>query len=217
MSGFTLDLACHAQSAPSASDKVTSSSQTSGEQQAKAETEVPGFEQGEQPINPHPAAATANVPDSPEPPSPQAPAPAAAPTFPSSPVKPPPGFFTRFGWAYLADWTGITPTDPNAPKRRGTDAPIPSPPYPASDWPIGGTQEIGAPDYQSYQLQTAIDGDPLRLSRIKWYGGAAIGANGSTNNRGNPSKGIAANAPSAYDVYPNTIVLDQLALYTERL
>jgi hypothetical protein len=128
-----------------------------------------------------------------------------------------PGFFTRWGKAYLTDWTGTTPIDPNAPKRRGTDPPIPSPPYPASDWPIGGTQEIGAPDYQSYQLQSAIDGDPIKLSKIKWYGWAAIGANGSTNNRGNASKGIAANSPSAYDVYPNTIVLDQLALYTERL
>jgi len=83
--------------------------------------------------------------------------------------------------------------------------------------PIGGTQEIGAPDYQTYMLQSAIDGDPTKLSSIKWYGWAAIGANGSTNNRGNPSKGIAANSPSAYDVYPNTVVLDQLALYTERL
>ncbi|MGO9337570.1 MAG: hypothetical protein ACLPY1_08700 [Terracidiphilus sp.] len=128
-----------------------------------------------------------------------------------------PGFFTRWGRAYLTDWTGTTPIDPNAPKRRGTDPPIPSPPYPASDWPIGGTQEIGAPDYQNYQLQAAIDGDPIKLGKIKWYGWAAIGANGSTNNRGNASKGIAANSPSAYDVYPNTIVLDQLALYTERL
>jgi Putative beta-barrel porin-2, OmpL-like. bbp2 len=128
-----------------------------------------------------------------------------------------PGFFARWGKAYLADWTGTTPVDPNAPKRRGTDAPIPSPPFPASDWPIGGTEEIGAPDYQTYMLQTAIDGDPIKQSRIKWYGWAAIGANGSTNNRGNASKGIAANSPSAYDVYPNTIVLDQLALYTERL
>ena len=137
-----------------------------------------------------------------------------------SPVAPAmikPGFVTRWGKAYMADWSGTTATDPDAPKRRGTPAPIPAPPYPASDWPIGGTQEIGAPDYSTYQLQTAIDGDPIKLSKIKWYGWAAIGANGSTNNRGNPSKGIAANAPSAYDVYPNTVVLDQLALYAERL
>jgi hypothetical protein len=128
------------------------------------------------------------------------------------------GFFARWGKAYLADWTNTTAVDPNAPKRRGTEAPISSPPFPGADWPIGGTQEIGAPDYQSYMLQTAIDhGNPTKLSSIKWYGWIAIGANGSTNNRGNASKGIAANFPSAYDEFPNTIVLDQLALYTEKL
>ena len=127
------------------------------------------------------------------------------------------GFFARWGRAYMMDWTGTTPTDPNAPQRRGTPPPIPAPPYPASDWPMGGTQEIGAPDYSSYQLQQAIDGDPNKLSKIKWYGWMSVGANGSTNNRGNPGKGIGANAPSAYDVYPNTVVLDQLALYVERL
>jgi len=143
---------------------------------------------------------------------------AAQNPIPAAPAKSKPGFFTRWGKAYLADWTGTTASDPNAPKRRGTDAPIPSPPFPASDWPIGGTQEIGAPDYSTYMLQTAIDGgDPTKLSRIKWYGWASFGANGSTNNRGNASKGIPANLPSAYDEYPNTVVLDQLALYTERL
>ncbi|MGD0734971.1 MAG: outer membrane beta-barrel protein [Terracidiphilus sp.] len=130
---------------------------------------------------------------------------------------PKPGFFARWGKAYLADWAGTTPTDPNAPPRRGTPPPIPAPPYPASDWPIGGTQEIGAPDYSSYQLQTALDVDPLKLSKVKWYGWIAVGANGSTNNRGNAGKGIGANSPSAYDVFPNTVVLDQLALYTEKL
>ncbi len=133
-------------------------------------------------------------------------------------TKPKPGFFTRWGRAYAADWSGTTASDANAPKRRGTPPPISSPPFPAADWPIGGTQEIGAPDYNTYPLQTAIDGgDPTRLSRTKWYGWIAIGANGSTNNRGNASKGIAANMPSAYDEFPNTIVLDQLALYSERL
>jgi hypothetical protein len=142
----------------------------------------------------------------------------AAPGPNAAPAKVKPGFFTRWGKAYLADWTNTTAADPNAPKRRGTPGPISSPPFPASDWPIGGTQEIGAPDYQTYMLQTAIDGgDPTKLGRIKWYGWASIGANGSTNNRGNASKGIAANMPSAYDEFPNTIVLDQLAIYTERL
>lgn len=133
-----------------------------------------------------------------------------------SPAKKP-GFFARWGRAYVADWTGKTPTDPNAPQRRGTPAPISSPPFPAADWPIGATQEIGAPDYNTYMLQTAIDGDPLKLSRVKWYGWVSVGANGSTNNRGNASKGIPANMPSAYDEFPNTVVLDQFAIYAERL
>jgi hypothetical protein len=145
---------------------------------------------------------------------PDATAPAAAP----APIfKPTDGFFIRWGKAYVADWTGATPADPNAPKRRGTPPPISSPPFPAADWPIGGTQEIGAPDYQTYMLQEAIDKDPLKLSKVKWYGWVSIGGNGSTNNRGNASKGIPANLPSAYDEFPNTIVMDQLALYTEKL
>jgi hypothetical protein len=144
--------------------------------------------------------------------TPEAPKPATANAIPK------PSFFARWGKAYMADWAGTTAVDPNAPKRRGTEAPISSPPFPASDWPIGGTQEIGAPDYQSYMLQTAINhGDATKLSAVKWYGWIAVGGNGSTNNRGNASKSIAANSPSAYDEFPNTIVLDQLALYTEKL
>jgi hypothetical protein len=54
-------------------------------------------------------------------------------------------------------------------------------------------------------------------SQSKIYGWVSIGANGSTNNKGNASKGIPANLPSAYDEFPNTIVLDQAALYWERL
>jgi hypothetical protein len=146
-----------------------------------------------------------------------APAPSAAPA-PNAAAPADNGFFHRLGHAYVADWTGTTATDPNAPKRRGTPAPISSPPFPAADWPIGGTQEIGAPDYSSYMLQTAIDGgNPTKLNKVKWYGWVDIGANGSTNNRGNASKGIAANMPSGYDEFPNTIVLDQMALYTEKL
>ena len=35
--------------------------------------------------------------------------------------------------------------------------------------------------------------------------------------RGNASKGVPANWPSAYDEFPNTIVLDQFAVYYERI
>jgi hypothetical protein len=152
--------------------------------------------------------------------TPAAPAPDA--TADSAPARTPvktegkPGFFVRWGRAYMTDWTGAASSEP-APQRRGTPAPIASPPFPATDWPIGGTQLIGAPDTQTYPLQTAIDGEANKLSRAKWYGWISVGANGSTNNRGNAQKGIPANLPSAYDEYPNTIVLDQMALYYERL
>jgi len=128
------------------------------------------------------------------------------------------GFFARWGKAYVNDWTAAATANTDAPQRRGTPAPISSPPFPSADWPIGGTQVIGAPDTQTYPLQTAIDGgDATKLSRNKWYGWISVGANGSTNNRGNAGKGIPANLPSAYDEYPNTVVLDQLAVYYERL
>ena len=145
---------------------------------------------------------------------PPTPAPSASP---ESLFKPTDGFFRRWGKAYLADWTGTASSAPNPPQRRGTAPPLSSPPFPSADWAIGGTQEIGAPDYQTYMLQQAIDKNPVKLSRVKWYGWVAIGANGSTNNRSNAGKGIAANFPSAYDEFSNTIVLDQLALFTERL
>jgi hypothetical protein len=212
--GLAAQLACNAQKIGSNAGEASSSPESTGSY-AGASAEPETSAQPEIPIgSPSVVAPAIIVPDAPGA-SGSEQAPAAA--VPTAAPKLKPGFFSRWGRAYLADWTGTTPVDPNAPKRRGTDPPIPSPPFPASDWPIGGTQEIGAPDYQTYMLQTAIDGDPIKLSRIKWYGWASIGANGSTNNRGNASKGIAANSPSAYDAFPNTVVLDQLAVYTERL
>ncbi len=124
------------------------------------------------------------------------------------------GFFTRLGRAYVADWSGHSPiTQATSQDRRGTPPPIYSPPFPSSDWPIGGTPVIGASDGSSYPLMQAIN---QNKSREKIYGWLEIGANGSTNNRGNVSKGIPANWPSAYDEYPNTIQMDQAALYYER-
>ena len=49
-------------------------------------------------------------------------------------------------------------------------------------------------------------------SRIKMYGWFDIGGNASTSN-----KGRYANNETAYDVIPNSIQLDQVALYVERL
>ena len=140
----------------------------------------------------------------------------AAPATPSAPAPAPVkdnGFFHRLGRAYVADWAGNAPGQTTAEPRRGTPPPLFSPPYPAADWPIGGTVVIGAPDTQTYPLSQAIDGNK-NINKI--YGWIEVGGNGSTNNKTNAAKGIAANAPAAYDVYSNTIQLDQAALYFER-
>jgi hypothetical protein len=146
---------------------------------------------------------------------PQAQSPVSSPGTVPPATGPQPGFFTRWGQAYVADWHGNAPgTDPKfLSPRRGYPPPIVSPPFPATDWPIGGTPLIGAPDTQTYPFMQAVDENK---SRTKWYGWVSVGANGSTNNRGH-APGVPANFPSAYDEYPNTIVLDQFAVYYERI
>ena len=135
-------------------------------------------------------------------------------TAPPPPPPPNNSIMHRLGRAYVSDWAGSAPTTavPQSP-RRGTPPPLVSPPYPAGDWPIGGTPTIGVPDAQSYPLMQALDGNK-GVNKI--YGWFEVGANGSTNNKTNAGKGIASNAPSAYDVYANTIQMDQGALYFER-
>jgi hypothetical protein len=210
--GLATQQLCRAQQPSQGINSIPSASAPLGATKTDAASKQRASEEAGQSIDAHAAESSSSdalaVPTAPQ---------ATIGALPEGPSKFKPGFFARWGKAYLADWTGTSLVDPNAPKRRGTPVPIPSPPFPASDWPIGGTQEIGAPDYSTYMLQTAIDCDPIKLSSIKWYGWIAVGANGSTNNRGNASLGIAANAPAAYDEFPNTVVLDQLALYTEKL
>jgi hypothetical protein len=123
------------------------------------------------------------------------------------------GFFHRLGRAYVADWSGNSPGTVTKESRRGTPGPIASPPFPSTDWPIGGTPVIGAPDTQSYPLMQAVNENK---SHTKIYGWIEVGANGSTNNKTNASKGIPSNFPSAYDEYANTVQLDQAALYVEK-
>lgn len=142
----------------------------------------------------------------------QTPAPAVATPAPAPLDQ---SFMHRLGRSYVADWAGNGPGTavPQKP-RRGTPGPIFSPPYPATDWPIGGTTVIGVPDGQTYPLMQAINENK---SANKIYGYIEVGANGSTNNKTNAGKGITANAPAAYDVYSNTIEMDQAALYFERI
>jgi hypothetical protein len=165
-----------------------------------------------------PAAVHAQSADAPDPAttstSVQAPAP-AAPT-PATPTPPAldQSFMHRLGRAYVADWAGNGPASAIPETRRGTPAPLTSPPFPSADWPIGGTPTIGAADGQTYPLMQAIN---QNKSQDKIYGWIEVGANGSTNNKTNVSKGINANFPSAYDEYSNTVQLDQAAVYFDRI
>lgn len=122
----------------------------------------------------------------------------------------PGNFFARFARAYHDDWH----PDPNAPAspapaRRGYAAPLDSTPFPGSDYSVGGTPVLGAPDTQTYPLMQAINGN---RGRIKVYGWLNGGFNVSTSN-----KGDGANAPAAYYYSPNRVTADQQVVYVERL
>ncbi|HMD43468.1 MAG TPA: outer membrane beta-barrel protein [Candidatus Acidoferrum sp.] len=123
------------------------------------------------------------------------------------------GFFSRFGKAYWKDWTGTASVEADQP-RRGYPAPISSPPFPFSDWPYGGSPVIGAPDTAGGPLMTAIyggkHGEWWESSRVKIYGWVNSGFNFST------STAHYGNAPASYYIQPNSIQLDQFALYIER-
>ena len=116
--------------------------------------------------------------------------------------------FPRLADAYRENWHPTQPSG-SSPERRGYPAPLDSPPFPSSDYSVGGTPVIGAPDTQTYPLMQAIDGN---RSRIKVYGWLNGGFNVSTSN-----KGDGANAPASYYVNPNRITGDQQVLYVERL
>ncbi len=120
----------------------------------------------------------------------------------------PRAFYLRLADAYQADWHPATSSDP-APTRRGYPAPLDSPPFPSTDFSVGGTPILGAPDTQTYPLMQAINSN---RSRIKIYGWLNGGFNISTSN-----KGDGANAPAAYYYNPNRITPDQEVLYIERL
>ncbi|WP_161570854.1 outer membrane beta-barrel protein [Granulicella sibirica] len=106
------------------------------------------------------------------------------------------------------DWHPAELAGPD-PVRRGYPAPLDSPPFPSSDYSVGGTPVIGAPDTQTYPLMQAINGNQ---SRVKVYGWLNGGFNASTSN-----KGTGANAPASYYVNPNRMTGDQQVLYVERL
>lgn len=114
-------------------------------------------------------------------------------------------FFRRLVHFYGADWAGTLPATAT-PARRALDPPLDSSPYPSSDWGYGGSPTIGVPDTNVYPLMTALK---LQNSRTKIYGWVAPSFNASTSDKNN--------FPLSYDVFPNSVVLNQAVIYVERL
>jgi hypothetical protein len=114
-------------------------------------------------------------------------------------------FFERLGHFYGDDWHGTLPSAPPA-QRRMLDAPLDSPPYPSSDWGYGGSPAIGVPDGNTYPLMMALK---LENSRTKIYGWVAPSFNYSTSDKNN--------FPLSYDIFPNSVVLNQSVVYIERV
>ena len=127
----------------------------------------------------------------------------------------PRGFWKRFAKAYADDWHDRTPSAPD-PGFRGYPAPESDPPFPFTVWPYGGSVVIGQPNQSPPPLMQALydgpNGDAWKASKIQVYGWANTGFNVSTSNRGK-----FANAPAAYAQIPDSIQLDQLTLYIERV
>ena len=117
--------------------------------------------------------------------------------------------------AYTPPEPGATPTP-----RRIPPAPFDSPPFPASDWQIGGSTVIGDPgELAPYPLMQAIyegpGGDAWKRSKVQIYGWVNFSGNISTSH--NTSKGQNANFPLVYDIRANRMELNQIVLYVERL
>jgi hypothetical protein len=124
-------------------------------------------------------------------------------------------FLDRLAQAYLDDWKGSGESGA-APAFRGYPAPESNPPYPFTVWPYGGSPVLGQPDSSPPPLTTALwaGSKAWEQSRVKIYGWVNYGSNLSTSSQKN---GLYANAPAAYAEIPNSVQLDQVTLYLERV
>jgi len=110
----------------------------------------------------------------------------------------------------LAGWAQV-PVDTTRHRLPAVDGSngrsLPSPlagPFPVSEW--DGAPVVGLPaEAPAYPLQKALG---LSKSRIKIYGWASIGGNLSTSHD--------SNGPTAYNIVPNRVVLDQIIIRLER-
>lgn len=87
---------------------------------------------------------------------------------------------------------------------RSLPSPLPNPPFPTADWdgaPLVGV-DAAAPNYP---MQKALG---LTKSKVKIYGWVDFGGNLSTSKH--------SNAPTSYNLIPNTVVLDQAAIKIDK-
>jgi Putative beta-barrel porin-2, OmpL-like. bbp2 len=130
-------------------------------------------------------------------------------------------FMSRLINYYRLEWGHeVPPADPNAPPASRADwPPTPEsiPPMPFSEWPYGGTTNLGVTRASSVDspLMAALGntqfGQTLNDNHIQIYGWLDPGGNLSTSTvRG-------GNAPAAYSYNPNQVQLDQAVIYIERL
>jgi Putative beta-barrel porin-2, OmpL-like. bbp2 len=132
------------------------------------------------------------------------------------------GFFERLVNYYRLEWGHDgPPADPKAPPGRRTgwaNAPQTSPPMPFTEWPYGGTTNLGVtrPNAVDSPLMVALAntglGKVMSEGSIQAYGWVNVGGNASTN-----TVKPGGNWPASYDFTPNTVQLDQAVVYIERL
>jgi hypothetical protein len=129
-------------------------------------------------------------------------------------VKPERGFFGTLFFAYYDEFfprKNLTKDETTTPERRGLPEPWPSPPFPMHEYQ--GYPLIGVPPETSvYPFMQAVYatpwGDPIKDSRIKFYGWV--------NSSGNWSTAKTSNTPASYWIVPNRYELDQLVFRLER-
>jgi len=118
-------------------------------------------------------------------------------------------------------WNGGDPAAPPAVVVGGGEVPESNPPWPYATWNVGGSEAIGVENRYYSALMDALycghGGQALKDSRFTLYGWIEPGANLSTSHtRFNYQTGTGGNYPAAYSFEPNTVQLDQAALYLER-
>ncbi len=133
------------------------------------------------------------------------------------------GFWQRLGDSYRSHlaWNGGDPAAAPTSVVGGAPVPESNPPWPYSTWNVGGSEAIGSENMYYNALMDALycgpGGQSLKESRFTVYGWVEPGGNVSTSkSRFNFATGTGGNYPAAYSYEPNTLQLDQAALYIER-